>query len=135
MQRGGRCRFSRFSRGRVRHSRGPSRESRKLARESGKIYKKMVVVNVKGMVSNNNKGMTDADLERRFQMPESSNKGSLMSEEQVMRMMNRERGEKNSVATKRRIQREQAEWQEKIKEHKARESNPARFERMVVGRK
>lgn len=112
----------------------PYEKARQKAREEGKIYKNMVVGSVKGMVSNDYKGFTDADLERRFQLPDSGGKGSLMSEEQVLQMINKERGEKNSVATQRRIQREQAEWQEKLKEHKARESKE-RFERMVVGRK
>jgi len=115
----------------------PIERARKQAREHGKIYQNMVVENIKGMVSNNYKGFTDADLERRFQLPDSGSKGSLMTEEQVRQMINKERGEKNSAATQRRIQREQAEWQEKLKEHKARESgvhSNSRFERTVVGR-
>jgi len=112
----------------------PTERARAQARESGKIYKNMVVGTVKGMVSNDYKGFTDADLERRFQLPNANDKNSLMSEEQVLQIINKERGSKNSAATQKRIQREQAEWQEKLKEHKARDSN-ARFERMVVGRK
>mmetsp|Transcript_63756 Transcript_63756/g.120699 ORF Transcript_63756/g.120699 Transcript_63756/m.120699 type:complete len:371 (+) Transcript_63756:100-1212(+) len=94
-------------------------------------YKKMVVDSVKGKVSNAYKGFTDADLERRFGFSQAGSGGGLMSEEQVLAMINKEKREKNPVAAARRIQREQAEWIEERAKHAARESQKNR-ERLVV---
>merc|ERR1712129_437915 len=121
-------------------SRNPdaTERARAQARESGKIYKNMVCESVKGMVSTNYKGFTDADLQRRFQLPDNKSNSSLMTEEQVKKLINNKRGVKNSVATASRIEREQQEWQDRLQKHKDMETgvhSNSRFERTCVGRK
>lgn len=99
----------------------------------------MVVESVKGKVSLANKGMTDADLERRFLMQDSRNSGSLMTEEQVLKMIRREKTDKggasNEGSAARRVQRELAEWAAAKEQQRQRVKSPHRFERMVVARK
>jgi len=81
-------------------------------RESGVSYKKMVIESVKGKVSHAYKGFTDADLERRFGARMEASSSALMSEEEALAMINKEKKEKGShlPAASRRVQREAAEW-------------------------
>lgn len=105
----------------------------------------MVVESVKGKVSTANKNYTDADLQRRFQMfgGDDSHGASLMTEEQVLRMIRKEKQERgiggssgaNSGAAARRVQRELDEWEKAKEQQRARVKSPRRFERMVVARK
>merc|ERR1712107_792158 len=101
----------------------------------------MVVESVKGKMSNANRHLTDADLERRFQMQDTRPEGSLMTEEQVLRMIRKEKQERGgptgagTAAATRRIQRELAEWAAAKEQQRARIKSPHRFERMVVARR
>lgn len=108
----------------------------------------MMVFNdlIKGKVSTANKGMTDADLERRFSQQQqdsqsSAGDGSLMTEEQVLMIIRREKaergagGERGGASASRRVQRELDEWAEKKAHQRARVKSPTRFERMVIARK
>lgn len=83
------------------------------------------------------RNMTDLDLERRFSMQESQGHGSLMTEEEVLRMIRKEKQERGSQAgsASRRVQRELAEWAAAKEQQRARVKSPHRFERMVVSRK
>merc|ERR1712045_141460 len=61
-------------------------------RDGGVSKQMMVVESVKGKVSTANRNFTDADLERRFQLHEGkSSDGSLMTEEEVLRLLRREK--------------------------------------------
>mmetsp|Transcript_55006 Transcript_55006/g.155922 ORF Transcript_55006/g.155922 Transcript_55006/m.155922 type:complete len:372 (-) Transcript_55006:126-1241(-) len=105
---------------------------------SGLSKQIMVVEPVKGRVSTANRNFTDADLERRFSMQDSQGHGSLMTEEEVLRMIRKEKQEKggaNSGSASRRGQRELAEWAAAKEQQRARVKSPHRFERMVVSRK
>lgn len=105
----------------------------KHSKEKGPV---MVVESVKGKVSTANKGMTDADLERRFLAQERQDRGSLMTEEQVLRMIRREKTERPAAGSaSRRIQKELAEWEAAKVQQRARVKSPTRFERMVVARR
>jgi hypothetical protein len=96
----------------------------------------MVVESVKGKVSNANKNMTDADLERRFMAQEREHRGSLMTEEQVLRMIRKEKTDKPASGNAaRRIQKELAEWEAAKVQQRQRVKSPTRFERMVVARR
>jgi len=111
---------------------------RAKARDGGINPGMMQVENVRGKVSNANKNLTDVDLERRFQMQQDRDRdsGSLMTEEQVLKMIRREKTAKPSVgSTSKRIQRELAEWELAKEQQRARVKSPHRFERMVVARK
>merc|ERR1740139_955672 len=61
-------------------------------RDGGVSKQMMVIDSVKGKVSTANRNFTDADLERRFSMQEqqAGGSGSLMSEEQVLKMLQKE---------------------------------------------
>jgi len=114
----------------------PRDQEWKGVRDGGINKNLMVVESVKGKVSHANKNFTDADLERRFQMQESESHGSLMTEEQVLRMIRKEKAEKGTAGSaSRRVQRELAEWASSKEQHRARVKSPHRFERMVVARK
>jgi len=107
-------------------------------REGGISKQSMVVESVKGKVSHANKNLTDADLERRFQLHDNQrDTGSLMTEEEVLRLIRKERKEKqpNFGSAARRVQRELAEWETAKEVQRARVKSPHRFERMVVARK
>lgn len=95
----------------------------------------MVVESVKGKVSNANRNFTDADLERRFPVLDRERHASLMSEEEALRMIRRERDERGAGSASRRVQRELAEWAAAKESQRARMKSPHRFERMVVSRK
>jgi len=105
---------------------------------------RMYVENVKGKVSHDNKNLTDADLERRFGAGGNllGAAGAMMSEEQAMAMIKREKSEKaaaagSGLAASRRVQREAAEWhKEKVERQKANrgDNSPGR-ERMVLARR
>lgn len=105
----------------------------------GGVSKKMMVIDsVKGKVSTANRNFTDADLERRFSLPTHQGQGSLMTEEQVLRMIQKEKKDRGGTAAgsaARRVQRELAEWAEAKEQQRARVKSPHRFERMVVSRK
>lgn len=108
------------------------------ARDGGVSTAKMVVESVKGKVSTANRNFTDADLERRFSMQESQGHGSLMTEEEVLRMIRKEKQERGTGtqgSASRRVQRELAEWAAAKEQQRARVKSPHRFERMVVSRK
>eukprot|EP00928_Gymnodinium_smaydae_P071884 TRINITY_DN5535_c0_g1_i1.p2 TRINITY_DN5535_c0_g1~~TRINITY_DN5535_c0_g1_i1.p2 ORF type:complete len:422 (-),score=127.16 TRINITY_DN5535_c0_g1_i1:41-1246(-) len=116
---------------------------------------------VKGKVSNDNRNLTDADLERRFSSLEgllsglaegggggggaataaTSSGGPLMSEEEVLRMIRREKvqrggpGDRGGASASRRVQRELDEWANQKAAQRARVKSPSRFERMVLARK
>lgn len=107
-------------------------EERRMAREGG-AYRNMVVPSVKGMVSNDYKGFTDADLERRFATHQSSSDAGLMSEKEAMALVRREKSDKGNISGAKRVQRELAEWQNKKRERMARRSRSR--EHLVVGRK
>jgi len=107
-------------------------------RDGGISKQTMVVESVKGKVSHANKNLTDADLERRFPLFDSGGSGGpLMSEEEVLRLIRKERKEKGSStgSAARRVQRELAEWENAKEVQRARVKSPHRFERMVVARK
>mmetsp|Transcript_13576 Transcript_13576/g.39103 ORF Transcript_13576/g.39103 Transcript_13576/m.39103 type:complete len:367 (-) Transcript_13576:139-1239(-) len=106
-------------------------------RDGGFSKQIMVVESVKGKVSTANRNLTDLDLERRFSMQENQGHGSLMTEEEVLRMIRKEKQEKGSQAgsASRRVQRELAEWAAAKEQQRARVKSPHRFERMVVSRK
>eukprot|EP00928_Gymnodinium_smaydae_P088024 TRINITY_DN72186_c0_g1_i1.p1 TRINITY_DN72186_c0_g1~~TRINITY_DN72186_c0_g1_i1.p1 ORF type:complete len:365 (-),score=116.07 TRINITY_DN72186_c0_g1_i1:108-1202(-) len=111
-------------------------------RDGGAPKQMMVVESVKGKVSNANKNLTDADLERRFSLfGGGDDSGSLMSEEQVLRMIRREKQERGGgqdrggASASRRVQRELDEWADKKAQQRARVKSPHRFERMVIARK
>jgi len=111
---------------------------RKQPREGGISKQSMVVESVKGKVSHANKNLTDADLERRFQLHDHQrDTGSLMTEEEVLRLIRKERKDKvpNAGSAARRVQRELAEWETAKEVQRARVKSPHRFERMVVARK
>jgi len=110
-------------------------QARKQARDGGINWKLMDAQSVKGMVSNDNKRMTDADLERRFgtQDTQRSSSGGLMSEAQVKAMIKKERSSGKDVNSARRVQRELEEWQNSKMEKMARLGNEK--ERLVVARK
>lgn len=97
----------------------------------------MVVDCVKGKVSLDNKNFTDADLERRFQQQESSRStAGLMTEEQVLKMIQKEKKTQGPAGSaSRRVQRELAEWAAAKEQQRQRVKSPHRFERMVVSRK
>jgi len=105
-------------------------------RRDGGAYKNMVVDPIKGVVSSANKGLTDADLERRFAPQQSKNKSSLMSEEEARAMIKREKRKKGEASGSAHIraQREAAEWEETKKMEKARRKSRER-EHLVVGRR
>lgn len=108
-------------------------------RDGGVSKSLMVIDSVKGKVSTANRNFTDADLERRFSMPENQGgHGSLMTEAEVLRMIQKEKQEKgpgNTGNASRRVQRELAEWAHAKEQQRARVKSPHRFERMVVSRK
>jgi len=107
-------------------------------RDGGVSKQLMVVESVKGKVSTANRNFTDADLERRFSMQEAQGHGSLMTEEEVLRMIKKEKQERGGPAqgsASRRVQRELAEWAAAKEQQRARVKSPHRFERMVVSRK
>merc|ERR1712232_172169 len=116
-------------------------EKKPQQREVREQKPQMVIESVKGKVSNANRHLTDADLERRFQMQDHRPEGSLMTEEQVLRMIRQEKKDVNagsgpgSASASRRIQRELAEWEAKKEEQRTRVKSPHRFERMVVARR
>jgi len=103
----------------------------------------MIVESVKGKVTNANKNLTDADLERRFATLDSAGGGSLMTEEQVLSIIRREKQERGGggpierggASASRRVQRELEEWADKKAQQRARVKSPHRFERMVIARK
>lgn len=109
-------------------------------RDGGVSKQMMVIDSVKGKVSTANRNFTDADLERRFSMQEqqAGGHGSLMSEEQVLKMLQKEKQDKPNAAAgsaTRRVQRELAEWAAAKEQQRQRVKSPHRFERMVVSRK
>eukprot|EP00440_Ansanella_granifera_P069305 gb/GFBE01075190.1/.p1 GENE.gb/GFBE01075190.1/~~gb/GFBE01075190.1/.p1 ORF type:complete len:375 (+),score=86.75 gb/GFBE01075190.1/:1-1125(+) len=109
-------------------------QAKKQARDGGISWKMMSVESVKGRVSSDNKRMTDADLERRFAVQESSSNSGLMSEAQVKAMIQKERKKSHAdVNSARRVQRELEEWQNTRNEKMARLGNEK--ERLVVARK
>lgn len=87
---------------------------------------------MKGKVSNDNKGMTDADLERRFGTQDSSAKSGLMSEAQVKAMLQKERKTVKDYNAAGRVQRELEEWTKSKAEKVARMGNER--EHLVVSR-
>jgi len=105
----------------------------------GGVSKKMMVIDsVKGKVSTANRNFTDADLERRFSIQDSAGHGGLMSEEQVLKMIRKEKQDRGAAvdgSAARRVQRELAEWAAAKEQQRARVKSPHRFERMVVSRK
>merc|ERR1712232_110246 len=122
----------------------PNEWPREEPKKDGGISKRtMVVESVKGKVSTANKNLTDADLERRFSLHDGSggDAGSLMTEEQVLRIIRREKQERGGATERggasasRRVQRELDEWADKKAQQRARVKSPHRFERMVIARK
>mmetsp|Transcript_39219 Transcript_39219/g.92334 ORF Transcript_39219/g.92334 Transcript_39219/m.92334 type:complete len:365 (-) Transcript_39219:44-1138(-) len=110
---------------------------KKAAAAAGAGSRSMVVDSVKGKVSNANRNFTDADLERRFQERErEASASSLMTEEEVLKMIRKEKTEKGAAGSAaRRIQRDLAEWAATKEQARQRVKSPHRFERMVVSRK
>mmetsp|Transcript_51619 Transcript_51619/g.135461 ORF Transcript_51619/g.135461 Transcript_51619/m.135461 type:complete len:438 (-) Transcript_51619:52-1365(-) len=107
----------------------------KQVRDGGISWKMMNVESVKGKVSNDNRHMTDADLERRFSNRESESAAGMMTEEQVLAMMKSERkGQKDAAAAARRAQKELAEWTQLKAERMARAGSDDK-ERLVVSRR
>lgn len=107
-------------------------------RDGGVNKNLMVIDSVKGKVSTANRNFTDADLERRFALPDAGMHSGLMTEEEVLRMIRKEKQDKGAAATgsaSRRVQRELAEWAAAKEQQRARVKSPHRFERMVVSRK
>mmetsp|Transcript_14924 Transcript_14924/g.34015 ORF Transcript_14924/g.34015 Transcript_14924/m.34015 type:complete len:375 (+) Transcript_14924:56-1180(+) len=100
--------------------------------------RQMVVESIKGKVTTANRNFTDADLEKRFQVNERDgiHGGSLMTEEEALRMIRKEKNEKGAAGSAaRRIQRDLAEWAATKELQRQRVKSPHRFERMVVSRK
>mmetsp|Transcript_26588 Transcript_26588/g.82773 ORF Transcript_26588/g.82773 Transcript_26588/m.82773 type:complete len:417 (-) Transcript_26588:97-1347(-) len=92
-------------------AKAPAEAAKKQARDGGISWNVMHVESVKGKVSTANKGFTDADLERRFGPRESVSAGGLMSEEEVLAIMRKDKkGKSDSDWAMRRAQRELAEW-------------------------
>lgn len=111
----------------------PSKEERKQARDGG-AYKNMVVESVKGKVSNDYKGFTDADLERRFGAHGSSSAGGLMSEEQALALIKKEKAKVGHTGSAfKRVQREREEWNAQRQQRMARRSRSR--EHLVVSHK
>eukprot|EP00931_Biecheleriopsis_adriatica_P077405 TRINITY_DN50985_c0_g1_i1.p1 TRINITY_DN50985_c0_g1~~TRINITY_DN50985_c0_g1_i1.p1 ORF type:complete len:363 (+),score=109.46 TRINITY_DN50985_c0_g1_i1:34-1122(+) len=111
-------------------------QAKKQSRDGGISWSVAALDSVKGKVSSDNKGMTDAELERRFGSQGSdSNRSGLMSEAQVKAMLQKER--KSSKAkdhnAKGRVQRELEEWTKSKAEKVARMGNER--EHLVVSRK
>eukprot|EP00416_Gambierdiscus_australes_P017549 CAMPEP_0171082158 /NCGR_PEP_ID=MMETSP0766_2-20121228/16927_1 /TAXON_ID=439317 /ORGANISM="Gambierdiscus australes, Strain CAWD 149" /LENGTH=421 /DNA_ID=CAMNT_0011539499 /DNA_START=7 /DNA_END=1269 /DNA_ORIENTATION=+ len=112
-------------------ARGLSDIARKQARDGGISWNMMHVESVKGKVSNANKGFTDADLERRFGPRETVPTGGLMTEQQVLAIMRRDKkGKSESDWAMRRAQRELAEWTQVKAQRMARTGEEK--ERLVV---
>lgn len=95
---------------------------------------------VKGQVSRDNQGFTDADLERRFPRDDAGSSGALMSEQQVLAMLqqDRRRTKKDDPAgtatggSARRAQREAMEW-EAMKQQRVQQTGFGKHkDRMVV---
>eukprot|EP00933_Yihiella_yeosuensis_P045999 TRINITY_DN4144_c0_g1_i1.p1 TRINITY_DN4144_c0_g1~~TRINITY_DN4144_c0_g1_i1.p1 ORF type:complete len:529 (-),score=148.82 TRINITY_DN4144_c0_g1_i1:307-1794(-) len=111
-------------------------QSRKQSRDGGISWKMMDGggESVKARISNDNKRMTDADLERRFgaQDSHSSSKG-LMSEQEVKAMLQKEK-KSSGGGSGARAQKEAEEWQ-KAKEKQIARGGFGQQERLVVNRK
>lgn len=91
---------------------------------------------VKGQVSRDNQGFTDADLERRFPRDDAGSGGALMSEQQVLAMIRKERGSTvaagAATGSARRAQREAMEW-EAMKQQRVQQTGFGKHkDRMVV---
>ncbi|CAE8617671.1 unnamed protein product [Polarella glacialis] len=111
-------------------------QARKQSRDGGISWKVMEGAgqSVKGMVSSDNKRMTDAELERRFAAQDNqSGSHGLMSEEQVKKMLQKEKISKGDVNSSWRAQKELEEWT-KMKEQKMSRAGNDK-ERLVVSRK
>lgn len=115
---------------------------RKVARSQTELVDSTVHVpykefHVKGQVSRDNQGFTDADLERRFPRDDAGNSGILMSEEQVLAMIRKGRGSGAAAGTAtgggaQRAQREAAEW-EAMKQQRVQQTGFGKHkDRMVV---
>lgn len=93
----------------IRRKQEPVTEERRQAEVAYATFR------VKGEVSRDNKGMTDADLERRFPGDKRSAVGvdsSLMSEKEALAMIRKERHDKGgNRGSHARAQREAAEWE------------------------
>lgn len=119
---------------RVKGPSGPSEIEKKKARDGGISWNVMHVENVRGKVSNANKGFTDADLERRFGPRETVSSGSLMTEQEVMAMLRKDKkGKSDSDWAMRRAQKELAEWTE-IKAQRMARSGEEKERLVVSGR-
>lgn len=118
------------------HVERPNAHALKQARDGGISWKMMNVESVKGKVSNDNKHMTDADLERRFGSREAAEPASgMMTEEQVLAMMQKERkGQRDTQSSARRAKKELAEWTQ-LKAQKMARTGPDDKERLVVSRR
>lgn len=121
----------------VRHRERLNAHALKQARDGGISWKIMNVESVKGKVSNDNKHMTDADLERRFGSTRDSDPSTsgMMTEEQVLALMQKERkGQRDTAAASRRAKRELAEWTQ-LKAQRMARTGPDEKERLVVSRR
>lgn len=79
----------------------------------------MYIESVKGKVSKANENLTDKDLERRFGSGSAPTPG-LMTEEQALMMLMKERGKKKPESAAARVQREAQEWADAKKNRMAR---------------
>lgn len=110
--------------------------ARKASRDGGISWNLMSVASVRGKVSNDNRRMTDADLERRFGSNSSPDSSGLMSEDQVLAMLQREkRGSGDSQGSAaRRARRELEEWKEMKRVRVQRNGKDHREHLVVSGR-
>lgn len=119
-------------------AREASRAAHKMrqARDGGINWNLMKVESVKGKVSNDNRRLTDADLERRFGAHQTEElPPGMMTESQVLAMLQKERkGNRDSTSSHRRAQKELEEWTN-IKAQRMARLAPDDKERLVVSRR
>eukprot|EP00746_Dinoflagellata_sp_MGD_P161533 gnl/MRDRNA2_/MRDRNA2_88724_c0_seq1.p1 gnl/MRDRNA2_/MRDRNA2_88724_c0~~gnl/MRDRNA2_/MRDRNA2_88724_c0_seq1.p1 ORF type:complete len:218 (+),score=73.67 gnl/MRDRNA2_/MRDRNA2_88724_c0_seq1:103-756(+) len=77
-------------------------------------YAQMNIESVKGKVSKANENMTDKDLERRFgsQISSAASGSGLMTEEQALALLMKDKGKRRPESAAARVQREMEEWED-----------------------
>lgn len=111
-------------------------QARHKGRDAGLPWKAMSgVESIRGRVTNDNKRLTDADLERRFASQASDiDAAGLMTEAQVLAMLQKEKvGKADGGSSARRAKRELEEWTNKKKQQLSRVGSFDK-ERLVVPR-
>lgn len=100
----------------------------------GGEYRNFVADSVKGKVSHDNKGFTDAELERRFNLDQQSSSSRwMMSEQEALALVRQEKKDRGVTSGAKRAQREHAEWLAYKAERMQRRSRSR--EHLVVARK